>query len=452
MKKAFIKLALIAAVILPDHTSQALAQAFPSLWVFEKSEGESLQKLWSEKSMPATYYGAGILSAGTLNPERPDVPYSFSGAPAIASMRQDDYFLFQFPVVHLAAGSFVEIDFSLMTEPGAPKYYVVEFLDGGQWKSMPYDLMSTEEDPQIKCTFKATGDDGTKKSQVSTMLQTLRFENEINDSMVQVRVRAVGPCTCDGSEQGGEHSRVRFVRGDNSAAYAQDLGAQEPVDTTNVLCIGNSFTYVAGASWMLKEIAWNHGHYLDVEVSLKGGQNFGQHLELSQTEYAVEFGDFAYVFLQDQSQNPARYARDRKEHAHVVDDCACLACKVRDFSPQARVFVESTWAYEGAQNGGFASVKQFDKYLAKGSRAMAKVSHAEVSPIGKAFALSRALRPDIPLYADDSKHQSEYGAYLKACVNFLTMFPEGFNEQVSTCGLDPEKAAALRAIACKVVR
>lgn len=451
MKRTLVFAALLCGFVLSVFCGKASAQALPSLWVYEKSEAQVLDSLWNGHVMPATYFGAGVLTADRLDKSKGEPSFAFAGAPALSPMVEDDYFLFSFPVQHVDAGSYIEFDFSLQTQPGAPKYFVVEYLDGSEWKSMPYDLMDIEEDPSLKCSFVATGDDDTKKAQTSTVLQTIRLENEINEGEVQLRVRAVGPYTCNGEAQGSDSARVRFVRADNTACYAQLLGTKAPCDTTNVLCIGNSFTYVAGASWLLKEIAWSQGHYLDVEVSLKGGQTFGQHLELSQTDYALEFGDFDYVFLQDQSQNPARYAENHKQHGEVVENCVCLACRIRELSPDAKVYVESTWSYPGHENGGFPSLRKFDNYMTKGAKKMAKECHADVSPIGKAFALSRALRPDIPLYAADDKHQSEYGAYLKACVNYLLMFREPFNDEVPSCALDLEKAAFLRAVAAKTV-
>ena len=77
-----------------------------------------------------------------------------------------------------------------------------------------------------------------------------------------------------------------------------------------MLCLGNSFSYYSNPAWMLKEIAWNEGHYLNVKGHFKGSQNFGQQLGLSFSTDAIDIGGYDYAFIQDQSQNPATYGRD----------------------------------------------------------------------------------------------------------------------------------------------
>jgi hypothetical protein len=49
-------------------------------------------------------------------------------------------------------------------------------------------------------------------------------------------------------------------------------------------------------------------------------------------------------------------------------------------------------------------------------REMAAASGAGVAPVGRAWDLALAARPDLPLYATDGNHQSELGAFLTACV------------------------------------
>ena len=81
---------------------------------------------------------------------------------------------------------------------------------------------------------------------------------------------------------------------------------------------------------------------------------------------------------------------------------------------------------------------------------LAKAARTAVSPIGEAFRISREERPDIDLFSKDKKHQSEYGTYLKACVNYLMIFGGKFNGNASACGLDPEICAYLRSVAERV--
>ena len=82
---------------------------------------------------------------------------------------------------------------------------------------------------------------------------------------------------------------------------------------------------------------------------------------------------------------------------------------------------------------------------------MAARNGAEVSPIGEAFEVVYNENKAIRLFDTDSKHQSHYGAYLKACVNYLVITGEPFKGKVADCVVEPEKAAYLRRVAEKVV-
>lgn len=96
-------------------------------------------------------------------------------------------------------------------------------------------------------------------------------------------------------------------------------------------------------------------------------------------------------------------------------------------------------------------MENFDRLLQNGAKAIAKKCDVDVSPIGKAFAIARAERPDINLYFPDDKHQSDYGTYLKSCVNYLLIYGQPFTANASDCGMNPEWCSYLRKVAEKVV-
>jgi hypothetical protein len=51
-------------------------------------------------------------------------------------------------------------------------------------------------------------------------------------------------------------------------------------------------------------------------------------------------------------------------------------------------------------------------------REMAAAADARVAPVGRAWDIALAARPELPLYASDGNHQSAVGAFLTACVLF----------------------------------
>lgn len=232
---------------------------------------------------------------------------------------------------------------------------------------------------------------------------------------------------------------------------AVTLSAQNYQDTLRVLCIGNSFTYFDSAQNMLRDLALSQHHYMMVNAQLQGGYTFHRHLRRDETLSALIYFRFDHAFLQDQSQTPALYGESPSRCRMVAQDAAELADRIRIYSPNAQVWMEQTWSYAAGNYGGFGSHERFDKLLRKGSAAMARKMHGKVSPIGDAFAICRATHPEINLYFADEKHQSAYGSYLKACVNYLMLYKTPFSPEAATCGLDAEKTAVLRKIAEQVV-
>ena len=235
-------------------------------------------------------------------------------------------------------------------------------------------------------------------------------------------------------------------------AFSQEFqlpSSQKGNDEIRVLCIGNSFTYVHGTDIMLRQIAESQGVNIQVGKYLAGGYTFGKHLENEDSRKAVEFGGYDIAFLQDQSSNPARYARDKD--IQVYKDFKAMKKFVKTFSPECKVFLERTWGYSGGNAQGFETLENLDKYLDKGTAKMARKAHTKVSPIGKAFMEAMELRPDVKLLGDDDHHQSLEGAYLKACVNYLVITRMHFNGEPACCGVDPDTAAFLRSVAEKTV-
>ena len=183
--------------------------------------------------------------------------------------------------------------------------------------------------------------------------------------------------------------------------------------------------------------------------TLKGGQTFGQHLNLPKTSEAIAAGSYAYAFIQDYSNNAALYARDKRKD--VLANTLELKRRILQASPDCQIILERTWSYEGSESGGFGTAANLDKYIGEGAARIARKADAWLSPIGVGFNTVRAERPDINLFDPDLKHQSAAGSYLKCCINYLVLTGKPFQGEVATCGLAPETAAYLRSVAERTV-
>ena len=99
---------------------------------------------------------------------------------------------------------------------------------------------------------------------------------------------------------------------------------------------------------------------------------------------------------------------------------------------------------------GFESFPLFDYYMWKGSTSLAHQIHDInwLSPIGMAFAIARNKYGFDAAYNylnySDSYHPNRYGAYLKACVDYLILFGEPFGAHPADCDIPAEQAAKLR--------
>ncbi|MBQ2451834.1 MAG: hypothetical protein II276_00055 [Bacteroidales bacterium] len=424
-------------------TAEIHAQEFPSKWYFGKDYHQKVKESWcSEGTMKPSEYGDALLKARKADGSLPDSCTFYRYRPMAGPMAAGDCIVMEFPQSHLPAGSYVEFDLTFAAEKGAPSLWVFEWYDDGKWHSGR--------------TYKVYGAPFHREiHQYTSVLETVKLISAA-DGTLKMRMRALESEAVTAPE--GEKTRLRAaVLMQTHAylgAYAQDLGVTAPKDTTKVLCVGNSFTYYCSCPALLKEIAWNEGHYIEMTAAMKGGRNFGQHCQLNVTSDAIARGGFDYVILQDQSQTPGRIGQNKKAHIQSLNDAVALAGKVRTAAPNSTIIIEATWSYKDKEYGGFGSFAAFEKYNKKGARIMAKAigaDHALVSNIVKAFSIVRKERADINLFAADERHQNLLGSYLKSCVNYLTLFGEPFGENPADCGIEPELARYLRSVAERVV-
>lgn len=433
-------------------TQDPVGDAFPSKWVFSANDLPIYGDSWTENHIiPATSGTSGAITAvrGEKYAATPLSYTIYSNKPTVSTLGEGDYWLYTFPVQHLDAGTAIEFDATMGGGTGAPKYYIVEYFEDGEWKSVEEDLRTAPEDASIKYTYRSSGNIDSSGYQHATVMQTIRLAKAIDDGELKIRCRAVGNMTASDTPQDiSKLGRSLMPLFGFTGSYVQNLGTAEPKDTKKVLCLGNSFSYYSNPVWMLKEIAYSQGHYMRIRTHLKGSQNFTQHCSLLMSLDAIDQGDFDYAFIQDQSQNPAKYGQTAD--ASILNGATTLAGLIKAKSPQCQIIMEETWAFSASSYGGFESFENFDALSEKGALEMAQANSAWMSPIGKAFKEARK-NTSINLYYTDNKHQSEYGAYLKACVNYLVIYGESFTGEVPDCGLDPEKAAYLRSVAEQTV-
>lgn len=334
----------------------------------------------------------------------------------------NDTVSFVYPVGKLAKGS--EVDFmatAAQRDSTAGEHWNFEYFDGKAWQKSPSDIH----------VLNFRGGHNSVISKSFTIAKT------ITDSL---RVRLVA--------KDGKGGTIIFAPLPEIGHRICTYTGYPKTSSARVGCIGNSFTYFYGAAFLLEEIARCEGLDLDLVVSVKGGQYFRQHINLPLTQEMMAKGGYEYVFLQDQSCQHARFYTDSLQS--VATETKALADEILKYSPEAKIMLEATWAYEGSENWqGYGSFEAFDEAIQGGGEAIAEMYGYSCSPIGRAFALAR--EKGIDLYYNDNKHQGLNGAYLKACVNYLMLTGKRFDDNAPDCGIDPETASLLRETAEQTV-
>ena len=138
--------------------TQKAADSNPFLaqWVFDGNAVSSYSNLWKQQNIiPATFGGGYItVQRGEKNASVPFKCTVKGNNPNVSTMVEGDCWLFRFPVASLAAGSVIEFDATMAGDAKSPKYYIVEYLDGGKWKCNEDELKTASENSSIKYTYK----------------------------------------------------------------------------------------------------------------------------------------------------------------------------------------------------------------------------------------------------------------------------------------------------------
>ena len=349
-----------------------------------------------------------------------------------------DYLLYAVPVKNLAAGE--QIDFMCTiaaNDENSPKYWIFEYWDNGRWNAVESDLRVAEEDPAIKYSFYIKR---FASSHYTSYAQSFILNTPIAEGVVKVRLRVLS--------KGSGRVRIPDARGYVGMWMIRYKNAPAVADTNKFLIVGNSFTYFYGTPFMFKEIARSEGHQVDVVVSVKGGQEFSEHLQLERTLEAIGRGGFDYAILQDTSPNPAIYADKGLEYIYTSSrEINDLTYK---YSPNCKIVYERTWACPHNNYRTYGSYERLEYLLDKGSQMLAEqLGDVVVSPIGHGFKIAR--EQNINLLSSDNRHQNSAGAYMKACINYLFIYKTRFSDKVSNCGIESNLAKQIRAIAEQVV-
>jgi len=204
-----------------------------------------------------------------------------------------------------------------------------------------------------------------------------------------------------------------------------------------VLFVGNSYTYFQNLPAVLASLARGAGRALETRMVAPGGWRLRDHLEGEAPGVLAE-GGWDVVVLQEQSTLGSNLYVDGQ--TRVGDDSVYRPAVERwaaaVTAAGARPLLYLTWARRHAPED--------QATLDAAVHAAAAATGADVAPVGPAWALARARRPELELYIQDGSHPTPAGTYLAACTFYATLFdasPVGLAPRASGTPVDLDTEA-----------
>jgi len=191
------------------------------------------------------------------------------------------------------------------------------------------------------------------------------------------------------------------------------------------LFIGNSLTSMNNLPRMVADVAKSHGRKVVYTSHAPGGARLAHHAADPAALAKIKEKAWDFVVLQEQSQYPgfgkkqlerdvypygkrlAQAVRKAHKRSKVV---FYMAMARRNGDPDNSRVSRDLLTYEGMQ-----------KRVSRCYLQMARRNKAWVAPVGEVWRTVRKEKPALNLYSDDV-HPNQTGAYLAACVFYVTFY------------------------------
>lgn len=215
-----------------------------------------------------------------------------------------------------------------------------------------------------------------------------------------------------------------------------------------ILFVGNSYTFSNDLPGMVGELSDAADRRVEIKTVAPAGWWWRDHAASDETLASIADGDWDFVVLQEQSMVPAL-----PEMARQVSRPAAVELAVATIESGARPVLFLTWGHRnGNTEVGHSSYSTMQVSIARTYSELSAAVTGEIAPVGMAWWMVRAERPDLSLYQSDGSHPSREGSYLAAAVITATILDVDANTLDRSMGLSEETAAALRGFAARAVK
>jgi hypothetical protein len=211
-----------------------------------------------------------------------------------------------------------------------------------------------------------------------------------------------------------------------------------------VLFLGNSYTAVNNLPQLVHDVALSAGDTLVFDYNAPGGYQLINHSIDLTTQGMIMAGDWNYVVLQGQSQEPII------SYSDFINGAYSLYNLIKQYNPCAETMPYMTW---GRKNGDASNCAGFpvmctyegmdstlrDRYLYLTSSV-----NGEVSPVSVVWNYLRQYYPAIELYQADESHPSLAGSYAAACCFYTSIFKKDPASITFNSGLSAADASIIK--------
>ena len=181
-------------------------------------------------------------------------------------------------------------------------------------------------------------------------------------------------------------------------------------DTTSVLFIGNSLTFMNEMPNTFREIAKSKGKTVHVERVTEGGKSMDWHSKQEKTYAAIRSRKWDYVILQELSNTPAQ--PDTKTETISLPFFRQLSDSIRKNAECTQIMLYMTWGYKNG-NSQWAEINTYELMQTRISNTYLRYSDilsAQLSPVGAVWSQVRKNYPALELYDPDNFHPSPLGS------------------------------------------
>lgn len=231
-------------------------------------------------------------------------------------------------------------------------------------------------------------------------------------------------------------------------------------DTTRILFIGNSITYVHDVPGLVKSLADAAGYPVVFTMHAPPGATVG---DVAQDTYAhmnnpavfelIRKGNWDYVSVQD-NQGRLIFGGCKfpsTVNSKVIEGHGKIRDSVLYYNPCARMIWYSAWAWKNGYPPYGNTGQQLIEQIFYNLKCINQLYPEIIAPIGSAWIRSMAALPQTDLWGTDDTHQSLAGSYLTASVIFSTIFRTRMDDNPFNAGIDAAVAKTMRQIAYETV-